>query len=153
MSTVRFKARGSDGRVAIWRDGSDEDPFDEPLAHLDRVLFHSDLNYPVIVSTHTGTLSLPAQSANTETNVNHPLFAHNLGGIPFVLGYVTIEGNRVPLAGSVPIAWNNAGVGRWLNLGADETNVCIHESSTALSSGYPAVDVDWTVFVTDVIVS
>jgi len=152
MTSVRFKARGSDGRVAIWRDGSNEAPFDDPLTYIDRVLFHSDLDYPAIVSTHTGTLSLPAQGGRTERNVNHTLFAHGLDGIPFVLGYITIGGQRIPFAGSIPVQMETGGNARWLNLGADDTNVCIHEISGPRGA-LSAIDVDWTVFVTDTIVS
>lgn len=152
--TVRFKARGSDGRVAIWRDATDEAPFNAPLDNLTRVLFHSDLQYPTVVETRTGTLALPSRGADTSTSVTHTLFAHGKGVPPFVLGYCEVGGVRVPFAGSVPVQFNVSGWARWLSLGANSTSVIIHELTfTPLHAGFAAIDVPWTVYVTDTLLS
>lgn len=145
--TVRFHARG-DGKVAIYT-GSDDDPFDDPIDNLSRVLFHSELTYPAIIATQSGTLSLPSRGANVQLVTGYNLFAHGQAGAPLVLGYVTVGGTRVPLAGSVPVQGDDRGWGRWLALGADTTNVLISESCFAFL-GYSAIDVDWVVYVLDV---
>jgi len=150
MTTLRFKADGSDGRVAIYT-GADDDPFDEPLDNLSRVLFHSELLYPAIISEQSGTLNLPSRGANSETVASHTLFAHGQSGTPLVIGYATLDSTRVPLAGSVPVQFNARGWARWIALGADGTNVKMAESCfTQLGSGFGGISVPWVAYVLDV---
>lgn len=161
MTTVKMRARGSDGKVAIWT-GTDDDPFNDPLANLSRVRFHSDLFYPKVIyevgSDDAGmdTLDLPSRSANSSSNNSghptHTLFSHGLSGTPLVFGYVVIGGEHVPLAGSVPVQWTSHGWCRLCALGADDTNVKIAESFFCYqSSGFSAISLDWRVFVTDTV--
>jgi hypothetical protein len=53
--SVKLRARGSDGKVAIYR-GPDDAPFTNPLGNLPRVLFHSDLHYPTIIGQVSGSI-------------------------------------------------------------------------------------------------
>ncbi len=61
----KLMADGATGKVAIFmvdeNAPTDRTLLDNPTSNLSRVLFHSDLHYPVIVSKHTGTLSLPSR--------------------------------------------------------------------------------------------
>jgi len=149
---VRFKARGSDGRVAIYT-GTDDDPFDEPLSNMSRVLFHSDLQYPRIVREWSGTLSLPGRAAASSSNASHTLFAHGLPGTPLVFGSILVSGKNLPLCGSFPVQMTARGYARWISLGATATNVVVGELWFAQGGGgFGAVNVSINVYVTDTVI-
>lgn len=157
MSQVTLRGRGSDGRVAIWT-GEDDAPFHTPLDHLDRVKFHSHLDYPKVIqewsdnvtfsarTTWNPSIPTPVNRWSTSENtrvVTHNLFVHGRSGQPWVLGSVKIGGEDVAFTGSVPVqmgiisaASNGTPSGsgespwaRWVTLGADETNVSLFEYS------------------------
>lgn len=146
---VRFHARGSDGKVAIYT-GSDDAPMDDPLGNMSRVLFHSDLLYPKIVMEVSGTLSLPARGANETNRTQHLLFGHGLPGTPMVIGYAILDGIRVGLCGSVPVQMAPRGWARWLSLGATGTHVVMGEMwFSDNGQGFGGIAIPWTVYVTD----
>ena len=156
----KLKADGTTGTVAIYTVEDtliDDDPFTDPLNNLDRVEFHSDLDYLAISSIQTGTLSLPTRTGTTPQTVRHDLFAHGLGYQPMVLGHIDgFEGYNTPLLGTTPIFMTSdvpAAHGirlRSLQLGSDNTDVYIHEYVMKADTGYtfPAIDIDWRVMVT-----
>jgi len=157
---VTLKVDGTTGTVAIYT-GTDDLPFTTPLSYVSRIRFHSELDYPRIISTHSGSFSLDATSSGATTEASYELFAHGLGGIPFVEGYITLSGVRVPLLGSICVSKcpNTAlavyadGFARWLHLGADGTNVIIREfSQTAGDSSHPAQTINWVVYLTDTVI-
>lgn len=154
----KLMADGAAGKVAVFmvdeENPHDRDPLDDPETHLSRVLFHSDLLYPIIIGKRSGTLNLPARGANQDwTRATHNLFAHGLGGQPLVFGRLTnISSQPIPLAGSVPIQTEIHGFARWLALGADDTNVMITELyNTHRNSGFSATSVNWEVWVTNLL--
>lgn len=154
---VRLKVDGVAGKCAIYT-GGDDAPFDYPLEHVDKIRFHSDLQYPRIISTHTGTWTLPAVAAQAgfvKRSTN--LFAHGLSGTPYVEGFVTVSGVKVPLLGSVPLnrlsGTRTGFAARWVHLGADATNVIMNEATVGMyESGHGTFDVDWTVYLTDTLI-
>lgn len=162
MTTKRkLKADGVTGKVAVYIVDDlaiDDSPFTAPLSHLDKVEFHSDLDYLAISSIQTGTLSLPSRSGTTPGTYRHNLFAHGLGYQPLVMGHlVSFEGYSTPLLGTTPIRTpidrvlpaTQADI-RTVQLGADATYVYLHEYMLLVSTSltYPAVDLDWRVMVT-----
>ncbi|WP_072389903.1 hypothetical protein [Hyphomicrobium sp. CS1GBMeth3] len=155
MARVTLRGRGSDGRVAIWT-GEDDDPFNDPLDHLSRVKYHSELGYPKVISEWTGNVNFTARTSwnpgdggavngwrtsDSVRVVTHNLFAHGLSGQPWVLGSVNIGGVDVAFTGSVPVQMgvrssSSSGApsgdgknpwARWVTLGADGTNVALFE--------------------------
>jgi hypothetical protein len=177
MARVTLRGRGSTGVVAIWT-GDDDDPFDTPLDHLDRVKFHSSLAYPKVISEWQGTVNFPRRSRfngsiwvsdDPISTVSYTLFAHGRSGQPWVLGSANIGGQNVAMVGSVPVQQAvSAADGkptnwvRWVSLGADDTNVYVYEytvirhinsSGSSASNNMPAIDIDFTVWVTDEILS
>lgn len=151
---MKFKADGAiTGDVAIWT-GSDDAPFSNPLANLNRVKFHSALDYPKVIYEWSDNVDFPARTQwmpglsggsgawGTTENVRvatHNLFAHGRGGQPWVLGSVRIDGTDVAFTGSVPVqlsvvsnssdgaaSWTSPWA-RWVTLGADSTNVLLFE--------------------------
>lgn len=155
----KLMADGAAGKVAVFMvDDStprDRTLLDDPESDLSKVLFHSDLLYPIITTKVTGTLNLPSRgSGQNNSVVPHNLFAHGLAGQPLVFGRLTNVGNgTLPLAGSIPIQANQYGFARWLSVGADETNVRIAEQwITHEDSGISSTSVDWEVWVTNLFV-
>ena len=154
---VILRADGQTGTVAIYT-GTDDAPFDNPLGHVSRVRFHSDLDYPRTISIHTGTWTLPAVSAGSGfVKRSENLFAHGLSGTPFVEGYVTVGGARIPLLGSVPLnqltGIRTEFAARWVHLGANDTHVIMNEATVGMADeGHGTFDVNWTVYLTDTLV-
>lgn len=162
MATKRkLKADGTTGKVAVYTvedTAIDDAPFTAPLSNLDRVEFHSDLDYLAISSIQTGTLSLPTRTGTTAGTYRHNLFTHGLGYQPLVMGHlVSFEGYNTPLLGTTPIRTpidrvlptTQADI-RTVQLGADATNVYLHEYMLLVSTSltYPAVDLNWRIMVT-----
>lgn len=150
----RLFVRGSDGVVCI-HTGADN-VVNAPTADLSRVLFHSSLEYPALIRTQTATVTLKGRLTNTVARTTHTLFAHGQAGTPFVLGYIANLGN-VSLAGTVPIEVYSGGFGRFVTLGADATNVLLHENTT-IPNTLPGgalntadVSLSMVIFVTDLL--
>jgi hypothetical protein len=150
--SVKLRARGSDGKVAIYR-GPDDAPFTNPLANLSRVLFHSDLQYPTIIGQVSGSITFPARGANLLDRATQVMFAHGRPGFPMVLGqFNNLDGQVVTMAGSVPVQMDPFGFARMVTLGADASNVIMHENFvTHVTAGFPAITLNWTVYILDVL--
>ena len=161
--TVRLKADGATGKVAIYT-GTDDLPFDTPLSYVSRLRFHSDLEYPKVVSTLTGSISLPSMASNATRLHTYTIAAHGQTGQPFCEGFITHGGGstRVPLLGSICVDQGpDTGGGsfrperrsffsRWLHLGSNSTNILIQENSKCARGGsFSAQTVDYTIYVTD----
>lgn len=151
--------RAENGKVAIYDSTLDDLPFDFPLDHIDRVKFHSDLDYIQIIDTITGSVTFPLRTAGptgaylTTFQVGPP---HGRPGIPLVFGYLTLAGGNVAFAGSVPI--QGGGVTnapqRFVSLGASETLLIFNElCNIGFNGNLPEITVNYTVFVTDEILS
>jgi len=166
----RFKIAA--GTIAIY-ENTDDDPFDDPLDHLDRVKFHSDLDYLKIIDVQTYSLTLPAIGTGgsgqgsggrhgLRTNL-YTLGAHGRPGQPFVLGKVDVGGVPVAFVGSVPVAQGYTGgaddpYARWLALGVDATNITAYEYSVQRGNAggdvwepRPSVTLDLEVYITNLL--
>lgn len=155
--TMRLKADGTTGAIAIYSyDTANDAPFTTPLSNVSRLQFHSNLEYPAVVSIVSGTTTLPAVGVATHISTTHTLFAHGRGGTPYVEGYITSGlGQQVGLCGSVIVQQNTGSssalrFARWVHLGADATNVYLHELGESIDTqGYASLDLGWTVYVLD----
>lgn len=146
--------RAKDGKVAIYDSTADDLPFDDPVNHMDRVKFHSDLDYINIIATISGSVTFPQRTAPSvgayiTTFQNGP--AHGISGIPLIFGYLTLGGQNVAFAGSVPIQGGGSGSHtRFVSLGASPTNIVFNELvNIGFGGTIPAITVPYTVFVTD----
>ena len=151
--TVTMKADGVAGKVAIWT-GAGDAPFTNPLGNVGSLLFHSDLLCPAIIATYTGSITLPAVGVGTIFTANNALFAHGRAGTPYVEGYISSGlGSNVALAGSVIVQQGSglaASFARHVHLGADATNVYLHDyATTYYQQGFGALTLSWTVYVLD----
>lgn len=152
--TYRFKADGVTGTVAVYDyTTADDDPFDDPTGNVGRLLFHSDLDAISVVDSVSDSITLPSRSANANDADTHVLFAHGRSGIPYVEGRIWYDSDTstvYPLAGAVPIEVAATGLLRVITLGADATNVVLHEQwATYFSSGFSAIDLSYEIYVTD----
>jgi len=155
------RIRIAGGKAAIWTGAGDTLPFDNPNGNLARVKFHSDLQYIKIIDTRTFNVTLPSFVSPYERVADYTLYAHGRPGQPYVLGQVNVNGVPAGFTGSVPVAFGvltggpavagKPGIfGRWLTLGADATNVIVHEYSVlGLGEVMSAVTIAVTVFMTD----
>ena len=92
-----FQAKG--GKVAIWTGAQDDAPFNSPLANINRVKFHSDLEYVAVTRLLYRTVILP-QIPTTGSGQGDPgvrvgaydLGVHNEGRIPFLVAKITVGG-------------------------------------------------------------
>lgn len=140
-----MKLRATPTRFAIWDNVAVGDaPWDSPDAHMAHIREHSDIKKVADAApVFTGTLNLNQTATggvSTPRHVEtHIMFAHNLPYLPMVWGRIYDGTLWIPFRGSVPILMvqgstqGNDGFGlgfaRWLTLGADVTNVYIHEMS------------------------
>lgn len=155
----------ANGVAAIWADAADDEPFTSPLSNLPRVKFHSQLNYIRAVSTVVATVSLPLVNTVFLRSASYNITpgGHGQNGQPFVLGHATVQGVKVAFTGSICVQlptnqYGVVGYGRFLSIGADETNVYLHEYTQLYGSAspidtYAAIDIDVTCFITDKILS
>lgn len=148
--------RVADGKCAIWTDASDDAPFSDPTSNLARVKYHSDLAYVKVIQAQVVNVNLSARSGGPGGVASYTLFAHGLTGYPFVFGKVFVGGEPVAFTGSIPIQRPSANdwYARWLALGADATNVYLHEYWIAGGNPgnwetYSALSLDVEVYVTD----
>lgn len=134
-----FQAKG--GKVAIWTGAQDDAPFNSPLANINRVKFHSDLEYVAVTRLLYRTVVLP-QIPTTGSGQGDPgvrvgaydLGVHNEGRIPFLVAKITVGGVPVAFTGSVLVhntqsTKNPDLFGRWLAIGADGSKIWLHEYS------------------------
>lgn len=128
--------RVGDGKAAIWDDETDTAPFDDPVANISRVKFHTDLDYDAALVAWTGTLSLPSRTVLSAVN-NITLFAHGQAGTPYVRGAVLIGGQWTDVVGSLPVSVTDKGFIRCISLGSDGTNVLVTDYASG-SNAYVA---------------
>lgn len=137
-----FQAKA--GKVAIWTGKQDDAPFDNPLGNINRVKFHSDLDYVRVIEVRKYTLIVPAIPASGSgqgdpgvRTASYNLGAHGQGRIPWLVGFIKVDGVPLAFTGSVhthtAAAYDANSIvdfgGRFLALGADATNIYVHEYS------------------------
>lgn len=157
---MKMKA-DSTGKVAIYDEaGVGDAPFTDPMGNLSRVRFHSDLLMPAVLSTATYTVTLPSMGVDTFRDAVQTLSAHGLSGTPMVMGRIQNGSGWIPLNGSVMLPvyaldgsttyrlfgiyaaapYFQGGSGwRSITLGADATNIVLHEQSVAMATNAAGV--------------
>lgn len=129
------------------------EPLSAPLSYVSRLHFHSGLDYPKVISTITGTVTLPVMGINTLRTHEYVISAHGRAGTPYVEGKVHIGGVWIPLAGSTVVAQlaaPSAAFVRFLALGANGTNIVIEEYSLSSSgAGFASVGIDYEIYLLD----
>ncbi|MCV0426197.1 MAG: hypothetical protein K5905_12040 [Roseibium sp.] len=82
---MTFVADGIKDIVAIYTGSQSDSVEDDPLNHMDRVIFHSDLPYVEAVQVVSGEVATPAPvAAAWAYHATTNLFAHGLGYTPLV---------------------------------------------------------------------
>lgn len=139
---------------AAFVDSAGDAPISDPLSHLDKVKFHSSLDYVEFDQSISGSITFPSRSFGSVGVATYPVLAHGRGVAPMVVASCTISGNDVPLAGFVPI--QTAGSGglfrRSIFVSSDATYVSIGESYIARGPAsatveFPAVTVAYTIYL------
>ena len=145
-----FKADTATNHVAVYR-GTDHTVFDDPGANADQFDFSSKFKYPDVVSESTVSLTLAASSVRQQISQTRTLMAHGQTGQPLVEGILRkFEGSTVniPLKGSVPLFFSTTGQARYIILGADSTNVVLHDYATPLENfSWPAWSIEIDLYI------
>lgn len=93
--------RYQSGKVAVYSDANPASPstapLTNPLGNLGVIDFHSDLFYPKIVNTFSGSGTIPAVTAGLQVlSTTHATHAHGLGAAPLTLGKVSVTLSNEP---------------------------------------------------------
>ncbi len=162
MTTLR-RLKYDSGKLAVYDVDSaaiDDNPLTAPLSYLSRLQYHSDLEYPKVIATYTGTITLAVVTANQLLPASFTIAAHGRGAVPYVEGMVKVGGVWRGLCGSTPVdqlanpsvnATYRPGFIRWLALGADATNIYIKELTlTNQAGGFTSTQsVDYRIWLLD----
>lgn len=164
--------RCASGKVAIWDGSYNDDPFVNPVANLSRVKYHSSLDYVRVVRVINRTITIPripatgsGQSDPGSRVQSYTLGTHGQPGTPFIVGIIRVDGDPMAFTGSVLVHHSagtnstiNDSFGRFLALGADATNMYLHEYAVQVGSKQtgvwetrPAQTFNLTLNITDVL--
>jgi len=151
----KLYSEGILGRTAIY-DAGDDLPLTNPLAHLGRLYFHSDLDYIRIAYTWTGVINHPGRVASgTPDKYNadarrpvqgvqdYTLFTHNLGFIP--AGIVVIGNDMLPGMASVQSA--GPASNRFVSLTLSTTTAVLRENWFTFNNDLPAIGLTYKVYL------
>lgn len=116
-------ARGADGLVAIHEPEAD---LNYPLSNLEKIYFHSGLDYLNIVAVVNVNLTLPAYGNGAIMNGMtqlHNIYYHGMGRACLVLG--RRKDTQEALTGSSPVSTSSSGANGKIAVGSDASNVYI----------------------------
>jgi hypothetical protein len=146
--TKKLFANGNNGVVSISEEDAD---INNPLNNINKIYFHSALDYLFIVQVFNGTINLPQRTADGSDvssaygSTIYNLGNHNLDYKPLLFGYVTA--NEQPVAGDTfAFAGGNASL-RTVTLGADENTVYAREIFLNKDVTAPAQTVSYRLFI------
>lgn len=158
-SKIRMDATGRAAVYTFDTAAPDDLPFTAPLDHLSRVKMHSDLLTPAVLSVATYSVTLPSMGINSFRTAAFNLAAHGLAGTPLVMGRLQNGSGWIPLNGSImlpmyaldgsatyrlfgnyatPPLTQGAFGWRSITLGADASNIVLHEQSVAMGTNSAA---------------
>ncbi len=140
---MRFKADGT-GKVAIYQPvtGNEDAPFNNPVANIDNVVWHSDfITRPISrVVNIDKVLTLPN---STVASAAIEIFTHGLGYAPYIDGHLVDfpqSGQKTPWVGTLPVDFSADGtaapayIPRTVTLLWDKTKIyavfCVWYAST-----------------------
>lgn len=144
-----------------------DSPLYNPSAHVADLKFHSDWDYPRIVSDNIYSVTLADVATWTTRNQKIVLANHGQAGVPLVFGAFQVPGGVgwCPLSVGTPSWVINTNTGAYsspmeqqqlLSLGANSTQILLHESTwaryttgTASLARVPAKTFNVRVVVTD----
>lgn len=149
-------ANGISGNVAIY-EGGFEAAFTSPLANLDKVFFHSSLDYVGVSHIYTGVISHPLREASAQAdkylnNNKKPLngtqewtllnFA-DAGYAPH--GILVVNGEQMP--GAAPIQKVGNASARYIMLRVTNTAAVLREHWHTFNDSLPATNISYTLYL------
>ena len=147
MSKLLY-ASGISGIVSISEGDAN---INNPLSNLNKIYFHSSLDYLKIRNVVTGTLSLPqrvfsrSDASSAFGNSIYNVHTHNLGYVPLVYG--RIQNTSAPLVGDTLIQEGGTCNIRSLVVGSDSVAIYIREVYVNKDTTYPAISIPYTIYV------
>lgn len=144
----RLLANGNTGLVSISDPDAD---IINPLSNLNKIYFHSDLEYLFVRQTVVGSLSLPFRQFNSSDasgafgSTVYTIATHNLGYTPLVFGFVT--GTTQSLVGETILQAAGTANIRTIMLGADSTVIYAREIFLNKTISFSAITLNFTIQV------
>lgn len=146
----KLYSEGLTGKVVIY-DPSQPDAVTNPLANLDKVYFHSDLNYVGVAAVLEATVTHPARTRGgpaTQHEYRQPnpvegqvqSLTHNLGYVPHAIAF--INDNMLPANTQIQHVGSSF---RTVAIQLTTTNVAIYETSYVYQSDLPAINVHYRI--------
>lgn len=130
-------------------------PLNNPVAHLDKIYFHSDLDYMevhdesdvlinhALVSTTGGPVGGSIQWGWNTSAVDHLLYTHGLGYAPFAL--VSVGANIIWPGMPVQTDAGGGGGGRYCSIYTTTTGVYLREFASIGNAALPAISLTYKV--------
>lgn len=153
--TKKLYAEGVTGHVAIY-EGGNEAAFTDPLNNLDKVYFHSALDYISIAHVWQGTITHPARTRSGSEDKylsgakkplngtqDYALTTHNLGYVP--KGIARSGNDMLPAMAAVQRV--GAASSRFVSFLITSTSVTLRENWFTFEDSLPAVNVVYTIYL------
>lgn len=151
----KLVADGATGAVAIYEGGFDA-AFTNPLANLNRVYFHSALDYVGVTLIHSGTIAHPARTASGTNDKyigsnRHPvngtqewtMVNHNLGYVPH--GILVVGNDMMP--GLAPVQQAGSASARYVALRLTTTQAILREHWYTFNDNLPAANITYKIYL------
>lgn len=142
----KLYANGNTGLVAICDPDAD---IANPLTNLEKIYFHSDLNYLYAVQIVNGSITLPYRQYNSSDassaygSTVYTVATHNLGYTPLVFGY--FSDTKQSLVGETILQASGTANIRTIQLGADNTRIYAREIYLNKTISFNAITISYTV--------
>ena len=91
---------GGRGKYAIYTGSQDDAPLVSPKTNMPRVKWHADFDYVGITQTLTVNFDLYPPNWAEYPAQSKAIVAHGAAFKPMIMGYILIDGSKVPLHGS-----------------------------------------------------
>jgi hypothetical protein len=150
----KLYADGNNGTVAICEPDAD---IYNPLSNLNKIYFHSDLNYLRIIAIINISIDLPYRAADGSdyssaygTDIRN-VYSHNLGYVPIIMACFKspAEINKQPYIGEFPLQTGGNCSLRTLILGADENYIYSREMYLNKDVSFSSITVNTDIFLMD----
>ncbi|MCB9993127.1 MAG: hypothetical protein H6873_05670 [Hyphomicrobiaceae bacterium] len=158
MASLYFDTDGTEAAICERPASNPNGPFNNPVANLDKVLFHTKLDYLEVAATGNRTIAFPKVTKGSADSIaeygpdlsygvrqqNWTLITHNLGYLPFVI--VVVNGEVIP-AGFPVQSRPSDGSQRIVTPYVTTSQVKLREVANVSSKGLDAQSVSFEILV------
>jgi hypothetical protein len=142
----KLYADGNNGTVAICEPDAD---IYNPLSNLNKIYFHSDLNYLCIKHIGNFTKYFPSLGTWAGDEDVISVYKHNLGYTPimFAIFLSPSELNGMPIVGEFHVQTSGDTNRRSLMIGADDNDIYLRKFDCTAETGLPSFSCEIKFFI------